>query len=426
MQNKQEIATRYKINSARLMTRLQDLAKIGQNTAGGIDRQLASTADAEARKWLIDCWQNELGLLVKIDPIANLWAENPKSNTSNKPIVLGSHHDTVPNGGMFDGALGVLMATEVMQTLLENQVPLHHPLKLVSFTGEEPNSFAVSTLGTKVLSGRLQTDDLLQIKDRNTGESLQSAISRLGGDILQADAARLPPDSIAGFLECHIEQGRRLFDRQDAVAAVTCITGIYREIITIIGEANHAGTTQLENRKDALNAAAEVCLAVEDIMRERAFEDVAATIGRIFVEPNASNIIPGTTVLTLDLRTADPQKRQQALKKLGGSLQEIAARRKIRIDRKVNLDQPEMPMDPLVIDSLREAAVASGENSRLLVSMAGHDAANMARLTKAGMLFVQSVDGYSHCPQEHTHETEIITAANVMLDAILLLDRRLA
>lgn len=426
MQTKQETATKYKINSARLMTRLQDLAKIGQNKNGGIDRQLASEADAEARKWLINCWRDELGLLVKIDPIANLWAENPESITSKKPIVLGSHHDTVPNGGMFDGALGVLMATEVMQTLLENQAALEHPLKLVSFTGEEPNSFSVSTLGTKVLSGRLRTEDLVQIKDRSTGESLQSAISRLGGDILQADAARLPPDSIAGFLECHIEQGRRLFDRQDAVAAVTCITGIYREIITISGEANHAGTTQLENRKDALSTAAEVCLAVEDIMRGNDFEDVAATIGRIFIEPNASNIIPGTAVLTLDLRTADPKKRQQALKKLGERLQEIAALRKIRIDRSLNLDQPEMPMDPLVIDSLSEAAVANGENVRLLVSMAGHDAANMARLTKAGMLFVQSVDGYSHCPQEHTHEAEIITAANVMLDAVLLLDRRLA
>lgn len=117
MQTKQETATKYKINSARLMTRLQDLAKIGQNKNGGIDRQLASEADAEARKWLINCWRDELGLLVKIDPIANLWAENPESITSKKPIVLGSHHDTVPNGGMFDGALGVLMATEVMQTL---------------------------------------------------------------------------------------------------------------------------------------------------------------------------------------------------------------------------------------------------------------------------------------------------------------------
>ena len=182
------------------MGRLRSLSKIGQNKAGGIDRQLASAADAEARKWLINCWKNELGLLVKIDPIANLWAEAAKNNTSQKPIVLGSHHDTVPNGGMFDGALGVLMATEVMQTLLENQVSLEHPLRLVSFTGEEPNSFAVSTLGTKVLSGRLRTEDLLQIKDRSTGESLQSAINRLGGDILQAEGARLPPDSIAGFL----------------------------------------------------------------------------------------------------------------------------------------------------------------------------------------------------------------------------------
>jgi beta-ureidopropionase / N-carbamoyl-L-amino-acid hydrolase len=426
MQRKVIVENVYEINSARLMCRLKELAKIGRNKNGGIDRQLATPADIAARKWLIGCWQKDLGLEVKIDPIANLWGKVPNAGNCKKPIVLGSHHDTVPNGGMFDGALGVLMATEVKQTLQENDVELLHPLEVVSFTGEEPNSFSVSTLGTKVLSGRLQIDDLVKIKDRYTGESLQDAISRLGGDIMQVPAARLDSDSIAGFLECHIEQGRHLFDQQESVAAVTCITGIYREIITITGEANHAGTTCLRNRRDALAAASEVCLAVEDIMRCSGMEDIAATIGRIAVQPNTSNIIPGTAVLTLDLRTADSGKRRQALEKLQEGIQKIAARRHIYIERCLNLDQAEMPMDSSIIEAISDAAAANGEKRRLLVSMAGHDAANMARITKAGMLFVQSVDGYSHCPQEYTNEAEIAKAAQVMLDAVLLLDRRLA
>jgi len=424
MENTAKTESLYKIKCSRLMQRLQELGKIGRNDAGGIDRQLASPADVIARKWLINCWQEKLGLTVKVDPIANIWGSLPMHN-KRKPIVLGSHHDTVPNGGMFDGALGVILATEVMQTLQENRVELRHPLKLVSFTGEEPNSFSVSTLGTKVLSGRLGPTELAVIRDRNTGESLQSAIARLGGNLTDVSKARLQPDCLAAFLECHIEQGRHLFDQQEAVAAVTCITGIYREIITISGESNHAGTTRLGDRRDALTAAAEVCLAVEDIMRSPELEEVSATVGRIVVKPNASNIIPGEAILTLDLRTAEVQKKGQALAQLDKAVAEIARRRQIRIERSMNLDQAEMPMDPIIIEALSDAAEANGEKKRNLVSMAGHDAANMARITRAGMIFVQSVDGYSHCPQEYTNEAEIAKAAQVMLNAVLLLDRRL-
>ena len=161
-------------------------------------------------------------------------------------------------------------------------------------------------------------------------------------------------------------------------------------------------------------------------MRKPEFSGVAATVGHIEVQPNASNIIPGEAGLTLDLRTAEPAKRQQALLLLGSAIEAIAARRQVTIRREVNLDQAEMPMDAAVVAAIRDAAAANGEAPRELVSMAGHDAANMARLTRAGMLFVQSVDGYSHCPRELTYEPEIARAAQVMLDAVLLLDRRLA
>lgn len=417
---------RYQVNAARLMRRLEALARIGANAQGGIDRQLGSDADFQARRWLAACWQEELGLMVRADAIANLWGTVPGAEAAGKPIFLGSHHDTVPNGGRFDGALGVLMATEVLQTLRENDVPLRHPIGVVSFTGEEPNSFSVSTLGTKVLSGRLGREELDRLKDCNNGERLETAIERLGGNMAQVDKARLMKGRLAAFMECHIEQGRRLYDRGEAVAAVTCITGIYREIITVVGEANHAGTTRLPDRRDALAAAAEVCLAVEDIMRKPELSGVAATVGHIEVQPNASNIIPGEAGLTLDLRTAEPAKRQQALLLLGSAIEAIAARRQVTIRREVNLDQAEMPMDAAVVAAIRDAAAANGEAPRELVSMAGHDAANMARLTRAGMLFVQSVDGYSHCPRELTYEPEIARAAQVMLDAVLLLDRRLA
>ncbi|MCR5757466.1 MAG: hydantoinase/carbamoylase family amidase [Selenomonas sp.] len=413
-----------KINRARLLSRLDALGEIGRNSAGGIDRQLGSEADEKGRLWLRKCWQEELGLQVIADGIANLWGMQP-SPSSSKPILLGSHHDTVPNGGKYDGALGVLMATEILQTLQEQQVKLQHPLQLISFTGEEPNDFSVSTLGSKVLCGRLDAEQVSRMRHRRTGETLPQALARLGGNIQEVDAARLAPNRIAAFLECHIEQGRILDEKRQAIAPVSCITGIYREIITVCGESNHAGTTHYKDRQDALAAAAEIILAAETIMTKFDPAEIAATVGRLKVVPNASNIVPGKVMLSLDLRTANPRLRQQALAFWQEELANIQSRRSIKIQRELNLDQQEMPMDAEVIQALQDAAESTVQGTEPLVSMAGHDAANMARLTKSGMLFVRTTEGYSHCPRETAPDDAIEIAANTLLQAVLLLDRRL-
>lgn len=414
------------VNGRRLLQRLEALARIGANEQGGIDRQLASAADVEARAWLQRCWSSELGLSVRLDAVANLWGEGAEgTEPGRKPILLGSHHDTVPNGGRYDGALGVLMATEVLQTLREAGVRLHHPVGLVSFAGEEPNGFGVSTFGSKVLCGRLTGEDVRALRHAETGEMLNDALDRMGGDAEHVGSARLQPGVFAAFMECHIEQGRRLIDAGGTAAAVSCITGIYREHITVTGEANHAGTTLYKDRRDALAAASEVVLAVESLIREPKLSGVAATVGHIEVFPNASNIVSGRVTMSLDLRTADPALRQQALAKFGAAIDEIAARRQLRITRTLDLDQAEMAMAPVVRDALHDACVAAGERDQTLVSMAGHDAANMARLGPAGMLFVASVGGYSHCPQEFSKDEDVVKGAEIFLQALLLLDRRL-
>ena len=259
-----------------------------------------------------------------------------------------------------------------------------------------------------------------------TGEPLTKALARLGGAPENVESARLPEGFAAAFLECHIEQGRHLYDSHQAVAAVSAITGIYRETIVVKGEANHAGTTLYKHRRDALAAAAEVILAVEDLLKKPQLEGVAVTVGHVEVSPNASNIIPGEVRLSLDLRTADPQKRQEALLILGSSIAYIAKRRGVEIKRNLQLNQSEIPMDAEVIAAMCEAAAGRSNPARQLVSMAVHDAANMARLVPAGMLFVQSTGGYSHCPKEHTRKEEITIAAQVLLDTVLLLDRRLS
>lgn len=412
-----------KINGDRLLSRIDEMAQFGLNKqTGGIDRQLGSQADKDTRQWLCGIWQNDLKLDITVDPIANMWGHYAE-HMKNRPIVFGSHHDSVPNGGKYDGALGVLMAMEAMQTIRENGIKTRHPLEIISFTGEEPNSYSVSTLGSKVLCGRLKRDDILKLSDRFTGKALADTIDWLGGCSDKIDDARLDKGMMTAFLEFHIEQGQRLYRRHEAVAAVTCITGIYREIITVRGEANHAGTTQLPDRRDALCAASEVSLAIENLMRR--FDDLAVTVGRVQVKPNSSNIIPGEVVLTMDLRTAYPNVRAAALKQLAEDVEKISRERKVKIERELNLDQPEMPMDEDVVNAVLKAAQQEGQPPIKLVSMAGHDAANMERLTKAAMLFAQSVDGYSHCPQEYTAPREICIAAQVYLDILLILDKEL-
>ena len=435
-----------KINKERLERNLYELGKIGRNEHGGIDRALGSKEDLLAREWLRAYWEDKMGLKVRHDAIANMWvlydsklqenttgkpSENTNENTKEgslgecqplPPIVIGSHHDAVPDGGMYDGALGVLGATEIVETLMEAGVKLNHPIEIVSFTGEEPNPYNVSTLGSKVLSGRLVREDLEKLTSYIDGSPLSECISAAGGDIEKAEEALIKPGEIDSFIELHIEQGRRLFDRGLTSASVNCITGIYRENITVHGEANHAGTTVMDNRHDAFLAAGEFALGYEKIIKEEHRDDVVGTIGYVKVLPNAASIIPGSVELILELRCCSEEIRQRVKARVGVLTKEIEEKRGVTIERKLNLDQKEMPMDPEVIAAIDQGIAIMGQEPVTLVSMAGHDAANMARVARSAMIFVQSINGKSHCPQEATDIDRIEETVNAMLQAVLILD----
>ena len=435
-----------KINKDRLERNLYELGKVGRNEHGGIDRALGSKEDLLAREWLRAYWEDKMGLKVRHDAIANMWVlydsklqENttgkPSGNTNENtkegslgeyqplpPIVIGSHHDAVPDGGMYDGALGVLGATEIVETLMEAGVKLNHPIEIVSFTGEEPNPYNVSTLGSKVLSGRLVREDLEMLTSYIDGSPLSECISAAGGDIEKAEEALIKPGEIDSFIELHIEQGRRLFDRGLTSASVNCITGIYRENITVHGEANHAGTTVMDNRHDAFLAAGEFALGYEKIIKEEHRDDVVGTIGYVKVLPNAASIIPGSVELILELRCCSEEIRQRVKARVGVLTKEIEEKRGVTIERKLNLDQKEMPMDPEVIAAIDQGIAIMGQEPVTLVSMAGHDAANMARVTRSAMIFVQSINGKSHCPEEATDIDRIEETVNAMLQAVLILD----
>jgi N-carbamoyl-L-amino-acid hydrolase len=416
------------INISRLEKNLSDLAEIGKNETGGIDRALGSEADKQAREWLIHYWERKSKIPVRIDAIANLWVRydaNGITGSKLPPIVIGSHHDAVPNGGRYDGALGVLAATEILETIIERKIKTRHPIEVVSFTGEEPNPYNVSTLGSKVLSGRLKRSDLEKLKSIKDNSSLAASIEQIGGNIELADDCFIKPGDISAFMELHIEQGKRLFDINESSANVTCITGIYRENITVTGDANHGGTTVMEDRQDALLAASELNLEFEKIIKSFQSPEVVGTIGYLVVYPNAVSNIPGKVELVLEIRTCIADKVKEITAKLTEAVKGIETRRKVTIERKQNLDQQSMPMDETVQGAIRKGIESTGQPVYDYVSMAGHDAANMQRVTRAGMIFTQSVGGKSHCPGEFSRIEDIEHTVNAMLEALLILDKEL-
>ena len=412
------------INLQRLLNNMENMSHIGRNQQGGIDRALGSEAEAQCRIWLTHYWTEHLRLPIKTDSIANLWVIQ-EGREELPPLVIGSHHDTVTNGGSLDGALGVLLATEILETLLEQKLQCRHPIQVVSFTGEEPNPFQVSTLGSKVLSGRLNKEQLFRLINQEDGSRLQNCMLLIGGNLELSEEDLILPGTVAAFIECHIEQGRRLIDRKRSVASVSTIIGIYRENIQVIGEANHAGTTVMKDRHDALLAAGELNLTYESILKSLNSSEVVGTIGYFSVYPNSVNIIPGKVDMTLELRTVSNEIKESIIHQLDQEVATIEKSRGVRIVRTMNLDQPAIRMDATVKAAINRGMEQIGEEVIELISLAGHDAANLQRVTKAGMIFLPSIDGKSHCPEENTDPQDIKKAGQVMLQAILTLDKEL-
>lgn len=411
------------IQSSRLERNILDLGEIGLNDKGGLDRTTFTKAEIMARNWLKD-QLNNLGLKVRVDPAANIWARRDGTISTLPVIAFGSHIDTVPNGGKFDGALGVLIALEVMQILEEKGMKTRHPLELVSFSAEEPNPFGLSTFGSRAVAGKLKVQDIKGIYDDHETQ-LTEALHLAGGDPERFEEARRNPDELVAYLEVHIEQGKRLLNKNIPVGVVTTITGIYREEVTIYGEANHAGTTIMGDRKDALMKSAEIMLAFEEVCRQHPSEEVVGTIGKITNYPNAANIIPEKVVLHLEIRGKTQEDIMQVKEAWEIRVDGINQRRQGKIERQLILNQAPESMDSNIINVCLERVQSLGYNSMLLGSMAGHDATHMASLTRTGMLFVPSLGGKSHCPEEKSRMIDIEKVANVLLHTILYLDEQL-
>jgi beta-ureidopropionase / N-carbamoyl-L-amino-acid hydrolase len=402
-----------RVNGSRLNRHLAELSEFGKNPQGGVTRLAYSDADRQARGYVMDLMR-AARLDPNVDAAGNIVARRAGRDSRLPPILFGSHIDSVPEGGNYDGDVGSLGAIEVAQTLAEHGVVTRHPLEVIVFQNEEGG-----LIGSRALNGDLTERELGLVS--RSGKTIGDGIRFIGGDPDRIASVRRQRGDVAAYLELHIEQGGFLDAERIDIGIVEGIVGINWWDVTIEGFANHAGTTPMDRRRDAMLAAAKFIEAVNRVVTSMPGRQVG-TVGRIQALPGAPNVIPGKVVLSLELRDLDAAKIAMLHDRLRGEARQIAAASGTTFDfKEINVNVP-APTDPRVRAAIAEAARELGLSTKLMPSGAGHDAQDMARLGPAGMIFVPSVGGISHSPRELSRPQDITNGANVLLGAVVGVD----
>ena len=406
-----------RIDADRLRKMLEDLSLYGRPSGGtfadGVSRFAYSDADVAGRKYAMDLLR-AAGLEPRIDTAGNILAIRAGTDHSLKPILFGSHIDSVPSGGNFDGQLGSMSAIEIVRTLRDHGVTTRHPLEVALWSNEES-----LTVGSRGAAGDLQAKDL----DRTyNGILMSDGLRKIGGDPDRLSEARFAPGSIHCYLELHIEQGGNLDKAGIPIGVVEGIVSIDEYEVEIKGFANHAGTTPMPERHNALLAAAQLIETVQEVVTREPGRQVG-TVGRLDVSPNVRNIVPGLVKLSLELRDLSPEKIARLGEEIQKRAQVIAKQTMTEISiKQVEHDAPALAT-PAIQSHIEAAATALGLKTMRLPSGAGQDAQVIARIAPMGMIFVPSVGGISHSPKELTHWQDCANGANVLLQTILLIDR---
>lgn len=399
-----------RIDAAQLNADIEATAQFGGTGHGGVSRLTLTPEDKSVRDWFTARCA-ELGCRVSVDPIGNQFATYPGRNAALPTIMTGSHLDTQPGGGRYDGILGVLAGLAALRALKSSGLVTEHPLTVVNWTNEEGSRFSPAMFGSGVHAGAIALDEALAVRDR-AGVSVGEALDAIGyrGSLVE----RQTP---AAYVELHIEQGPVLEAEGIAIGAVTGVQGLRWFDVTIEGTESHAGSTPMANRRDALTAAARLILDVEAIGRAHA--PGVLTVGHAGVFPNSRNVVPGRVSLQIDMR----HPGEAGLDAMEAALRQAAANQPdSRIDR-IWAKKP-VAFDPTCIEAIRQAAADCGLSCRDIASGAGHDAAHMAALTPTAMIFIPSRDGLSHNEREYSSPRQCAEGAEVLLRTLLELDRQ--
>ncbi|RST57600.1 Zn-dependent hydrolase [Siminovitchia terrae] len=403
------------IDPTELAEKLAELAQIGKTEEEGVSRFPYTDKERQAKQ-LFSEWMKKIGLTVREDAIGNLLGRLEGEEPALPVVLTGSHLDSVPNGGVFDGPLGCVSSLLAIKALIQSNIPLKRSIELVVFVDEEGARFNNSLFGSRTMMGEVKKEDLKRFKDKN-GNVLYEAMQENGFDPEHISSAFRNPDEIHAFLELHIEQGKRLEAEEKNIGVVNGIAGPVWMSFVFYGETDHAGNTPMEYRKDTVAAAGEFILAVEKIPRKYS-ETAVATVGKMHVFPNGTNVIAGKTELMVDARDIDENARDKILEALKSSAQRIAQKRGLSVEMKEEVKIPPVIVPDTIQDIIRSAAEKSGLTTITIPSGAGHDAMIMGKYVPSGMVFVPSHNGKSHSPEEWTFLSDCVSGVQVMKEAL--------
>lgn len=414
-------STILKPNVAKIKNDINRLAEFIDKSKPGWTRRPFTTWYEQSREWLkkemVSCDMD-----VGIDAASNLIGRLEGTEPGLAPIMIGSHTDTVNGGGRFDGIVGVIAGLEIARLIKEKGIQLKHPLEVVDFTSEEPSEFGISTIGSRGMVNNL-TQEMLNREDP-TGLILKEAIKKIGGDPSLIEVQALKKGDIALYLELHIEQGPVLEQTKNKLGVVTGIVGIKRYRVTVEGKPNHAGTTPMNMRNDALVGAAELVLTLESLCKKAYSEPVVGTVGKHTVEPNASNVIPGKVVFDLEVRTLDVEIINHIIMKLSEYAKGLEVERKLSIQFDCLSESESIKVENRILDIIEKSCKQTADTIKL-PSGAGHDANQLAKVAPIGMIFIPSAEGRSHCPEEWTDYEDVSTGIEALARSLLLFDESL-
>jgi allantoate deiminase len=410
-----------KVNPERLRQNIEGIARFGRDPAGGWSRFVFTEEERKAREFVADLLR-QAGMSVSTDPAGNILGRREGLEPQAPAVASGSHIDTVANGGMFDGVAGTTAAIEAVRVIHENGGRTRHPLEVIVFANEEGARFSNALWGSRALLGIVQEDEPLRLKDPD-GVTLAEAMRASGLDPARVQEARIDPRRYKAFIELHPEQSEVLETQGVTIGAVEGIAGTAWMKARLKGRADHAGATPMNLRRDALAAAAEIVLEVERIARCKSSPRTVATVGQLTVKPGGINIVPGEVEMSFDVRDLDKEAGDQTYAAIREAARGICAAREVQIELNELSRVMPVPLNGEIITLIEETCREQGISCRRIVSGAGHDAQLMALICPTGMIFVPSVGGVSHSPDEKTEWHDVATSAQVLLEVLLKLSK---